>query len=204
MEKFTVTGINYDGGSLFLHLEARDLAHAEALLRALPLQSPWLLLSGHVQAADGRHAQALTAWMAANGGVDSFTSYVVHDYLAWYNDPSRLFSPTLTLDDRRALTRQGEAAGFPCTRLVDEGGYYTVVYTAEPGSRMYTDRVLGLLQPGDKQWQVCLYRPKAYLEQYGTSYTGYRVVSEHTTAAQALAAMLAGVGFEQDIERLAA
>lgn len=204
MEKFTVTGTDYDGGPLFLHLDARDLAHAETLLRALPLQSPWLLLSGHAQAADGRYAQSLVTWMAANGGIDSFTSYVVRDYLTWHDDPSRLFSPTLTLADLRELARQGEAAGFPRARLVDEGDYYSVVYTAEPDSRVYSDRVLGLMQPSENRWQVRLYRPKAYLEQYGTSNTGYRVVSEHVTAKQALAALLDSVGFEQDVQRMAA
>jgi hypothetical protein len=202
MDKFTATGIAADGTSLFMHIDAKSALHADSVLRAVGIDSPFLLLAGHVQAADGRKATSLTQYLQSTSIFASEQGPVLRDYLAWYNHPARTFSAEISAEQNKAIRELGEAAGLHNTRLLKEGSQVTVLYTAYPNSRFQTDRILCRLQTQGYAWQLCMYRPEKYLEQYSASEFGFRVVSEHASPEQAVAALLKT--FEQDAQLQAA
>lgn len=204
MDKFTVTGISADGASLFMHIDAKSALHADSVLRAVGISSPFLLLAGHVQAADGRKAITLVEYLQNTSIFGSAQGPVLREYLAWYNHPARTFSAEISAEQHAAIQELGEAAGLTNTRLLKEGSQVTVLYTEYPNSRFQTDRILCRLQTSGYAWQLCVYRPKDYLEQFSASEFGFRVVSEHATPEQAVAALLNTEAVEQNAERQAA
>lgn len=204
MEKFTVTGIDLDGTSLFMHIEAKSALHADSVLRAIGMSSPFLLLTGHAQAADGRKATSLAEHLQSTSCLGSTPSPVLGEYLAWYNHPARRFSAEVSAEQHAAIRELGEAAGLHNTRLLKDGPQITVLYTAYPNSRFQTDRILCRLQTREYAWQLCMYRPENYLEQYSAAEFGFRVISEHASPEQAIATLLKPKACEQEAQRQAA
>jgi len=204
MDKFTVTGIASDGTSLFMHIDAKSALHADSVLRAIGISSPFLLLAGHVQAADGRKASTLVEYLQSSSIFGSEQGPVLREYMAWYHHPARTFSAEISPEQHAAIREMGEAAGMANTRLLKEGSQVTVLYTANPNTRFQTDRILCRLQTCGYAWQLCMYRPKDYLEQYDSAELGFRVISEHASPEQAVAALLNTKAVEQEAQRQAA
>jgi hypothetical protein len=204
MDKFTVTGITAEGTSLFMHIDAKSALHADSVLRAIGISSPFLLLAGHVEAADGRKATTLVEYLRRTSIFGAEQGPVLREYMAWYNHPARTFSAEISPAQNAAIRELGQAAGLANTRLLKEGSQFTVLYTANPNTRFQTDRILCRLQTCGYAWQLCMYRPKDCLEQHAASEYGFRVISEHASPEQAVAALLNTEVTEQGAQRQAA
>jgi len=204
MEKFTVTGIDSNGSSLFLHVDAKSAMHAESVLRAVGISFPFLLLNGHVSAADSRRAATLVEYLRNTGELDATPAPVVAEYLDWYHHPARRFSAVVSAEQRQAIREMGEAAGLNNTRILADGLQISVLYTDCPGTRFQSDRILCRLQTKGYTWQLCVYQPEQYMHQYESVGYGFRVVSEHSTPEQAVASILKNAVSRQVPQRQAA